>query len=401
MTHRLAFAALFFASTLLHAGLRADEPAPTPFPGSDAGAPRSTWQLYPEYEHGMLRFERGEFAVSLGMRLQTLVSVWNGDEALLDEGDLMEVPGFRLRRTRITLDGQFIDGLTFGLGAELFDQEETDGPLLDAWLDYTPTHYIGVRLGAHKVPYSAARLHPALNLAFVERGLATRAMAPDRVAGATLHSTPWQDRLALQLGVYNGIERRSGSAYRGWEGLGTSLGNRFERLLVAARLDFEPLGPVGPEELDQHKTTSPLFAVGGGFIYSPAKTVTMVGAAGSLHFKWYGFSLFSEVLYQREWPEQQPDTLNVLPHRTERLTFVGQVGYTILRDLLALAFQVEWLDLNMDLEDNQDEIILSGVINAWVVRDLLKGQVQYSHREELHGVSRANDAVYLQVQLGF
>ena len=91
----------------------------------------------------------------------------------------------------------------------------------------------------------------------------------------------------------------------------------------------------------------------------------------------------------------------MLTHDADRLTFLGQLGYVILPELLGLGFRVEWLDLNMDMQDNYDELVFSGVVNFYAVRHLLKTQIGYQHRMELHGQARDNDALYVQAQLWF
>ena len=66
-----------------------------------------------------------------------------------------------------------------------------------------------------------------------------------------------------------------------------------------------------------------------------------------------------------------------------------------------LAVRVEWLDGNTDFDDEHDGLIVTGTATVYAVRNLLKVQVEYTHREELHGPSVDNDAALAGVQLTF
>ena len=364
-------------------------------PEKDAG-----YLYYPEYRKGMLSFDKGDFSVFLGARLQVHVAGWVGGDALLSAGDPMEKAGFRLRRSRLYLGGQFVEGVSFLLSAEFFDREKSAGPLLDAYIDATPWPWIGATLGVTFFPFSKSAMISSGELPHLERSKVSDALSPGREMGLVLHAHPWVDHLTIYAGVFNGL-RRSEFPHHGYEGVGVSLGNRFEGVSYVVRMELEPLGPVGYGLADLTHTPDFKLGLGGAFFYDDGTTVSTMGWSAYLQMRWQGFHLLAEYIGDRAEPAHEPTTESPISAVTKRMGVSGELGYVILPELLALAIRVEWLDLNTDLDDHLDEVVITATATVYAVRDLLKIQVEYTHREELHGAKLENDAVLAGVQLSF
>jgi hypothetical protein len=377
----------------------ADEVAPVGAALGDAA--REPYRYYPEYDPQMLKWERGDFEAYLGIRIQAHAAMWTGDDALLSNGDLLERPGFRMRRSRIYVGGQFIEGLHFAIAAELFDQEKTDGPLLDAYIDYTPFPWIGAAIGVMHFPFAKGELLSSGTLAHLDRPRVSEALAPGRQMGLLLHSQLWDQRITLYAGVFNGLQR-SEFLHQGYEGVGISLGNRFEGAAWVGRVEFEPLGPLGAAVADVTHSKDFLLGLGGAFFYNDGSTVQTMGWSAYLQAKWMGLHLLAEYIGDTAEPTARPaSTDGTLRAKTDRMGVYGELGYVILPELLGLSVRCEWLDGNTDFDDQQDEVIITATGTVYIVRNLLKAQIEYTHREELHGPSVDNDAVLAGVQLTF
>ena len=355
---------------------------------------------YPEYRKGMLRWSSGEFSAFFGARLQIHAAGWVGGDALLTNGDLMERPGFRLRRSRLYFGGQFVDGVSFLLSAEFFDREKTGGPLLDAYIDATPWPWIGATLGVMYFPFAKTAMVSSGSLPHLDRARVAEALSPGREMGLLLHAHPWVDHLTIYAGVFNGL-RRSEFPHMGYEGVGVSFGNRFEGAAYVVRMELEPLGPVGPGVADLTHSEDFRFGLGGAFFYDDGRTLSTMGWSAYLHMRWMGAHVLAEYIGDRAEPAAEPTTEAPISAVTRRMGVVGEVGYVILPELLGLALRVEWLDLDTDFDDHHDEVIITATATVYAVRDLLKLQVEYTHREELHGDGVDNDAVLAGVQLSF
>lgn len=386
--------ALFLLLTAVGAPARASDSAP----GSDAAKP--AYWYYPEYDPHMLKWDMGEFSAYMGVRIQTHAAMYTGSDALLTNGDLLERPGFRLRRSRIYVGGQFIEGVTYNISMELYDQEKSDGPLLDAYVDYTPFDFFGATIGVMHFPFAKGELLSSGMLAHLDRPRVAEALAPGHQMGLLLHSQLWEKRITLYAGVYNGLQR-SEYLHGGYEGVGISLGNRFEGAAYVGRVEFEPLGPLGDSVADLTHSKDFLVGLGGAFFFNDGQTVQTMGWSGYLQMKWMGFHVLAEFVGDHAEPNAEPTTEGTIKAEINRTGLWGELGYVILPELLGLSVRVEWLDGNTDFDDEHDELIITGTATVYAVRNLLKVQVEYTHREELHGPSVGNDAALAGVQLTF
>jgi hypothetical protein len=349
-------------------------------------------------DKGPARIEAGVFDISL----HTRVNVWGGwvgEDARLDQGDPMQQYGFRLRRARFGLDGHLFKTVTYAVELDIFDSEKLGGPLYEAWAGWSPNHWFGVKFGLQKFPMVKSEMNSSMGLAHLDRSIGVKAMAPGNTLGIAFTHQPWKDHLTITLGVFNGLQRAP-SFYDGYEGVGVSLGNKFERLSYVGRIDLEPLAPLGKGDPDLDGGAFRLGLGGGGF-YSNGQSLEMFGASGYLHMKAFGFHMLAETVWDRAKPQKRPTVITTVPTDTDRLTVHGSIGYFAHWINTGLAVRAEWINDNLDVGNEGDQVVVAASLSHYLYKHYLKATLEYQARIELKGMSRKNDAAIFGVQLGF
>jgi len=359
------------------------------------------FETYPYHRLGMLRLAPAPgMEVALRSRIQAFGG-WVGDDADLNLGDPMQEPGFRLRRARFGLEGSLISDVFFNLEVDLYDEERLGGPLYEAWVDVPLPLNIGATIGVQPLPFSQGMVLSSAYLTHLDRPLAVQALSPEQAMGLVLHAPLWRQYLLASLGLFNGIQRKP-TFLAGYQGVGQTLGNRLERLLYGAKLDFVPFGAVGEHVADTAARRKLRLGAGISGFYNDGETVASRSLGGYLHAKWRGFHLLTEVLAEHAEPQEQPTAVdNLLAGEVDRMAAYADVGYMIVPRRLGAAVRVEWLDSHLEREDEGDEVVVTGTITYFMVRDLVKLVLEASHREELYGASLDNDAVLGGLQLAF
>jgi hypothetical protein len=233
-------------------------------------------------------------------------------------------------------------------------------------------------------------------------------MAPGNTLGLVLYSQPWEDHLTISAGLFNGLRRKSSSLHDGYEGAGITNGNQFDGMAVAGRIDFEPLAPMGQALADTcgckkfrlglgvggHMSGGDRPLIGGG-------NLALSAISGYLHMKVAGFHLFGE--YTRESVTPSPETTTASDGDVNSLRYVANVslGYVFVPNTLGLAIRGELIDPQEDMDDHLDEWTVATTLNYYVVKDYVKAQVEYLHRQSLNGNDPANDAVIGGVLVNF
>ena len=346
-----------------------------------------------------LRLGNDMFNITPHTRIQAWLG-WAADDSLLSQGDHMQESGFRLRRARFGVDGSLFKTITYSLELDVFDQEKSGGPLYQAYVDWTPTRWFGMTVGLHKFPFVKTEMNSSGDIAHLDRAIGVDAMAPGNTLGISLHSELWEKHLTLTLGVFNGLQRKA-SFFQGYNGIGISEGNKFERLSYVGRIDVEPLDPIGDGEVDLKSEKSFRLAFGGGGFYSNGKTSEIYGASGYLHMKAWGFHLLGEAIWDHARPQAKPTSLDALTTEVSRVTAHGTVGYMILKELLGLSARVEYINDNMDLDNEGDQVVVAATLAYYAFGHNLKVQLEYQKRIELYGASIANDSVVAGMQFKF
>lgn len=386
------------ASILLVCGLaHAEDGAGGPVAGDEGKEVQAV--TVEELHDGLVQFEKGDFNAALHMRIQGWGG-WVADDASLENGDRMQETGFMLRRARFGVSGDFMTNVSYNLEMDLFDQERAGGPLYAAWMAYNPSHLIGAKLGVQPFPFLKGQIMSSGMLPHLDRSVGSNAMSPENTMGITLRTEPWEKHLALTAGVFNGL-RAAPTFFGGYEGVGVSLGNRFEELSYAGRIDFQPLAPIGCGIGDVSQGQEFRLALGGAAFYNDGSTIMTYGYSAYLQMKFMGFHLFAEFAQDHAEPQDEPTTTATAVAETERRVITGSLGYVFLKDMLGLAVRAELLDDNLDQDTQGDEMQISGTLTWYLRGDYLKAQLEYTHREELHGISLENDTAMGGVQLLF
>lgn len=359
-------------------------------------------------KEGVKVLDSEDFGLALHSRGQ-FWGGWVGEDALLSNGSAMEEPGFRIRRARLGLGGHFLKDFTYNLELELFDAEKDAGPLYKAWVDYNPTPYFGMRFGADKFLLMKSDIMSSALLSHLDRPMGTLMMSPANTLGLVLYSEPWVDHLKISVGLFNGLRRHSSSLHDGYAGVGISLGNQFDGLAVAGRIDLEPLAPVGESLADTCKCKKFRLGLGvGGHMSGGDRSIIGGGNlaisafSAYLHLKAAGFHLFGE--FAQEWVEVQPvPTTPTSDNDIDSSRYVANVsvGYVILRKTLGIAIRGELIEPHTGVDDHLDEWAVATTLNYYIVGDNLKAQLEYLHRASINGKDPANDSVIGAVQVNF
>ncbi len=200
----------------------------------------------------------------------------------MSEGALQE-SGFRLRRARTQLDGNFLTSdLKYEVDLEFRTPREDDGPmrLQDFYLDYRWNDALHLRAGQFKVPFSYQFVISGTRQQFNERSIANAAFSPGRDIGLLLHGKFEEQALQYSAGLFNG------------EGQNVFDGN--QRPAAFAKVQWTPLGRYLTEESDLPRTEEPrvLFSAQSWSNADAQQNYTWSTSAFA-GFKWRGLSLQS------------------------------------------------------------------------------------------------------------
>jgi hypothetical protein len=360
----------------------ADKPDPGP-EGSDE--PRLELRLDP-------------LVISPVVLVQVQAVPYAGDDTFFQAGDMAEEPGFRLRRARIGFSGELYDVAPFEVTAELVTDEGATARLNDAWIGYRFRPWLEVYAGAHKVPFSRSALMSAGSTALIERPLSVKAMAPFRQVGVHVEGEFLGGALQYFAGVWNGFQR-SDQFYEGYNENAATFGNRFDDLAYSVRLATEPLGELGPEIADFDRSPRLKLGAGVGYFFSDGGTRDIHGGEADMLVHWKGIHFMGEFLFSQVDPEDVPTQPTTQIARIKSLAAFGEVGYAVLKSRLAVSARVEWVNPNLDVSSEADTLAITGGASYFVVEDLVKAQLDYTHRSELGGSPLKNDILGLQLQL--
>lgn len=329
--------------------------------------------------------------------IQTQLTPYIGTNASYLAGDIAERPGFRLRRARFGFGGAYRSLVELWIAGELSTATDASMTLTAASLGLTPKPYFGAYMGVIDVPFSRSMIGFSSDTALIDRPLAVRAMAPSGQMGGLVAGSVAQGRFHYQLGVFNGFQR-SDLFYSGYRTSLAALGNRFDNLAYAARI---------ASSLDTPGSDIPLprdfknrFNVGASYFFSDGGARDIHSAEGDLLFQRGGFRLLAEVLYSKTIPESVPTQPTTQTATIDSLGVVAEGGYTLFRTVSG-NLRFEWIDPNMVVDDATDNWLLT--VGASVappsIEKFVRIQLEFTHREEVHGKSLDNDSLTLQTQL--
>jgi Phosphate-selective porin O and P len=345
----------------------------------------------------ILRFDVGPLSLSPVVLLQAQAIPYIGADTYLQAGDPAERGGFRMRRARFGFAGKLYHRVPFCITAEFSSDDQGTARLHDAWFGYDRFTPIQIFVGTRDVPFSRSALSGAGNTALIERPLAVRAMAPFHQLGANAEGRFFHGAFGYALGVYNGLSR-SDQFFQGYTENAALRGNRWGGLTYAARVETTPVGSPDLAIQDLHHDKFRISAAANGF-YSNGGTRNILALGGDLLLHIRGLHILGEFLMNRTDPRAEPTQPATLFTTVQSLAAVGEVGYTAIPHSLGVTTRLEWIDPNTAVTDEGDSWILAVGVSAHFIRDLLKAQIDLTHRQEIHGRPLANDGLVLQLQM--
>ncbi len=368
------------------------------------------------YKEGFfLKSDDDRFRINLTGYLQT----W----FILEAGDRQQQNTFRVRRSRLNINGTLFDDFGYFFEAEFGGTARLE----ESWASYKRFPEATLIVGQHKPRYSLDNLTSSRDLDFAERAIIVRALAPDQQLGVTLEGRLFNKRLYYGVGLFNGcgrIDQCPGGidTDNSKEGTGRLAITPIPQLTLAADVDFRTFkrGPSGGFATDGHgatvnnvfnPTTETGFKLAGaGFPINGNR----VAASGDFVLDLYPFQLKGE--YHNAWQEREglgPGGTNLPDLRIQGL--YGQVGYWIFgkkpEGLLALA-RYEYFQADADaLKSGESPAnVNAGLLGLnWYVNRHVRLRLNYiatdidpdkdtNHRGGGGGVSHEGIA---EVQVGF
>lgn len=305
-----------------------------------------------------------------------------GRDALLENGDVADFAGLRMRRLALGLEGRAGRNLTFDVWVDL----ATGPELTQARLAWTFLPSLTLEAGIVKVPFTKGAVQSSAELLFSERPLSVENLLPDRQPGVTVYGALFDGLATYRAGVFNGASSdRAG------------LGNDHPGLLVAGRVAVSPLGTLRPGQSDLARST-PKFEIGASAMYDKAAAFDGLAFGADASFQGYGASVLVEYVQQTRTPLSQPVVAPSLNDRVKRSGFIAQASYLIWEKGLEVAVRGERSDDNDALEDVGDTDAIAVGLH-WNVMDLdLRVDLDWYHRMERFGRPLDNDAIVLSTQ---
>jgi hypothetical protein len=236
--------------------------------------------------------------------------------------------GFALARARLFADAEVFDPrLRLQIGLEAGDRAQR--LLLDALVGFRWHRMLNVRAGLQRVPFGRQYALELPTMLFRDRSPVTEAFYPGRDIGLLIHGQLLDSsrfgRLSYQAGVFNGAGPRGGE-----------FKDDNTDFLYAARLTYEPLGPLAPMESDAAISKRPRIAIGGSVFYNLVETdaaeragetdparigqlrdqdgdgevdnVGVLGLNAELAMRWRGITWQNELFYRYEDPGAVADS---------------------------------------------------------------------------------------------
>lgn len=314
--------------------------------------------------------------VRVGGMMQFWAIPMLGDDALVDNGDVANAEGFRLRRARLAISGDFPKYVSMNL---TLDPLSSSNRVHDANIAYRPLDEIGLVFGSAKVPYSRMQMDSSSNLRFFDRPLGTGEVAIEHRLGVAMEGQFLDGAIGYVVGVYNASDD-------------FSTGNQAEGLLYGGRLESAPMGRLAALTPDEFR-----LRFGGGAILEDSATVDTLAYSGDLHLEYKYVRLRGEYLKDIRTPDVAPVLPSSLKGEVERQSIVGELTSFVIADRLELAFRYETYDSNLDVEDWGDTEIFVGGINGYIYGQNLKMLLNYIYKNESGGATLDNDALLLSI----
>lgn len=348
-----------------------------------------------EWDQGLVRedvvptltvFSSGGLELRFGGLIQVHAAPYAGEDALIENGDPLTRPGFRLRRARLGAAADLGPEWSAYLTINLVSTAEDDGIVSDAKIAYQPAEFLRLSAGLGKIPFSRGALDSSRALLSIDRPLSVRKIVPTDRVGLTAEGSILEGRFSYLAGVLNATP-------------GLIDGDRFGGLLYGLRLEIAFLGPT---KLDAPPSDEFKIVLGGGGFFENGPGANTLAESVDILATYSGASLQLEFLCDQRKPVEAPEPAPGLPSTIKRCGAYAEAAY--LFDLgipLQIAARGERFDDDLDVESSGDVLLISGGLNALLFEPWVRAQLHYILRRELHGPDRANDSLVFVIQGAF
>jgi len=370
------------------AEVKADEEPP-----KDAPVPKLGEHPFRE----QLKLTFGPLLLRPLVQVQVQAVPFAGQDSLIQNGDIADRGGFRLRRARTGFRGDFDERAAFALSVELSSDAAGAAAMHDAWFGYTEYPFLSAYAGAQTVPVSRSALMSSGQQGLLERPLTVRSMAPLQQVGAIVAGSLSEGLFSYAAGIFNGYQRKP-RFYEGYEQSFAPLGNQFDGMAYGGRIALEPAAPIGDHMMDVHHSKFAI-GVGGGYQFSDGGARDIHIAGGDVLVHASGLHVLAEALWTRSEPESRPTTSTPQLEGVSSYGIIGEVGYMIIARTVGLTGRFELIDPNTEIEDESDDWLATIGASFFFVEEILRLSAEYTHREEMKGVSLDNDSFGLGLQL--
>ncbi len=161
----------------------------------DAGKAKDAGTVSAGKDGFVIKSADGAYQLRIRALLQIDGRFWDGQESR------PVTDTFELRRARPILEGTVSKFFDFRLAPDFGEGKTT---LLDAYIDWRITPWIGLRAGKFKPPVGLERLQSASDIDFVERALPTN-LVPNHDVGLQLGGDVLEGVVTYAAGVFNGV----------------------------------------------------------------------------------------------------------------------------------------------------------------------------------------------------
>jgi len=273
------------------------------------------------------------------------------------------VDGFRIRRARLSLKGEILKNIHYGLQVDAVKSPV----LLDGEVEIRFNPQLRLRFGQFKVPFSSENLTSSSALDTINRSLTVEKLCPGRDIkasgrdiGISLNGRfSWAE---YSLGIFNGS--------------GINKADTNDRKDVAGRLVFYPVSSL----------VLGLAHYRGGYSSEQGDPILDKNRTGlEIGFVQERFSVKGEYIFARD-------------DETKKYGWYAQGGYYLIPEKIQTILKYDFFDKNREVQGDQAEVMTLGL--NWFFSKKTKLQINYEyHQEEANEPSK--NAILIQFQAGF
>lgn len=271
--------------------------------------------------------------------------------------------GFRIRRARLSLKGEILKNIHYGLQVDAVKSPV----LLDAMIELGFIPQAGLAFGQFKVPFSLENLTSSSDLDTINRSQTVENLCPGRdirAAGRDIGISlngrfSWAE---YSLGIFNGS--------------GINKADTNDRKDVAGRLAFYPVSSL----------VLGLAHYRGGYSSEQGNPILDKNRTGL------------EIAFVRERLSVKGEYIFARDDETKKYGWYVQGGYYLIPEKIQTIVKYDFFDKNREVRGDQAEVTTLGL--NWFFSKKTKLQINYEYHQEEANESSKN-GILIQFQAGF